>query len=91
MSRGELGPKILRGNRFYKGHRDIVKKASHHFTSKASIPLKMYLKSLAILEKTSIPLKKSSKIIEMSSKSLLMFIKSSYLLKNSLHLSKNVF
>jgi hypothetical protein len=35
-----------------------------HITKKASIPLKMYLKSLAILEKTSISLKKSSIIIE---------------------------
>jgi hypothetical protein len=59
---------------------------------KASIPLKMYLKSLAIFEKASISLKKASKIIEifikalqeafiplgMSSKSPLIFIKSSY-------------
>jgi hypothetical protein len=43
-------------NWFYKGHRDIVKKAS--------IPLKMSLKSLAILEKAVISLKKSSKIIK---------------------------
>jgi hypothetical protein len=63
MSGGELGPKSLRGNRFYKGHRDIVKKASHHF-KKDSIPLKMCIKSLAILEKASISLKKSSKIIK---------------------------
>jgi hypothetical protein len=47
------------------GHRDIAekasrlfKKASRHF-KKASIPLKMSLKSLAILEKASISLKKS--------------------------------
>jgi hypothetical protein len=31
----------------------MAEKASHHF-KKASIPLKMYLKSLAILEKASI-------------------------------------
>jgi hypothetical protein len=60
---GGLGPKSFRGNRFYKGHRDIAKKASHHF-KKASIPLKMYFRSLAILEKASISLKKSSKIIK---------------------------
>jgi hypothetical protein len=35
---------------FYKGHRDIAEKASHYF-QKASISLKMYLKSLTILEK----------------------------------------
>jgi hypothetical protein len=45
----------------YKGHKDI---ASHCF-EQALIPLKMHLKSLAILEKASIPLKKSSEIIEM--------------------------
>jgi hypothetical protein len=49
--RGGLGPKSLRGNRFYKNHREIAEKAS--------IPLKI---SLAILEKASISLKKSSKI-----------------------------
>jgi hypothetical protein len=38
-------------------------KATHHF-KKASIPLKMYLKVLAILEKASISLKKPSKIFE---------------------------
>jgi hypothetical protein len=93
-TRGGLRPKILRGNRFYKGHKDIAEKASHHF-KKPFIPLKMYLKSLVILEKASISLKKSLKIIEifikaplcdtetsisleMSSKSLVMFIKSSY-------------
>jgi hypothetical protein len=58
QSRGGLGPKSLCGNRFYKGHRDITEKSSHH-----SIPLKMYLKSLVILEKASIFLKKCSKII----------------------------
>jgi hypothetical protein len=51
-------------------------------SKKTSIPLKMYLKSLAILEKASIFLEKSSKIIEismkeMSSKSLGIFIKAS--------------
>jgi hypothetical protein len=51
-SRGGLGPKNLRGNNFYKDHRDIAEKASHHFKN-ASIPLKMYLKSLEILEKAS--------------------------------------
>jgi hypothetical protein len=43
VTRGGLWPKILRG-------RDIAEKASHHF-KKASTPLKMYLKSLTILEK----------------------------------------
>jgi hypothetical protein len=53
------GPKRMGGNRFYKGHKEIAEKASHHFKQashhfkKASIPLKMYLKSL---EKTSISL-----------------------------------
>jgi hypothetical protein len=55
--------KILRGKRFYKGHRDIVDKASYHFKN-ASISLKMYLKSLKILDKASISLKNYSKIIE---------------------------
>jgi hypothetical protein len=59
--------KRLRGNRFYKGHRGISETVSHHF-QKASIPLKMYLKSLAILEKASISLKKSSKIIDICKK-----------------------
>jgi hypothetical protein len=45
----------LRGNRFYKGYRVFVEKASNHY-KKASIPLKIYLKSLAILGKTSISL-----------------------------------
>jgi hypothetical protein len=44
-------------------HRDIAEKASHHF-KKASIPIKIYLKSFAILEKASIFLKQSSKIVE---------------------------
>jgi hypothetical protein len=53
--------KSLRGIRFNKGYRDIAGDiASHHF-KKASIPLKMYLKSFEILEKTSISQKKSSK------------------------------
>jgi hypothetical protein len=51
-TRGILGPKSLRGNRFYKRHRDIAEKASHHF-KKASILLKMYLKSLNFSEKFS--------------------------------------
>jgi hypothetical protein len=58
-----LGPKRLLGNMFYKNHRDIVVKAANHF-KKPSILLKMYLKSLAILEKaekTKISLKKSLK------------------------------
>jgi hypothetical protein len=55
--------KSLRGNRFYKDHRDIAKKASHHF-KKAPILLTVYLKCLEILEKASIFLKKSSKIID---------------------------
>jgi hypothetical protein len=53
-------------NRFYKGHRDTAEMAdiaSHPL--KKPIPLKIYLKSLAILEKASIiTLKKSSKIVE---------------------------
>jgi hypothetical protein len=50
--RGELGPKSFRGNRIYKGHKDIApnKKASNRF-EKASIPLKMYLKILNCSEK----------------------------------------
>jgi hypothetical protein len=57
FSRGGLRLKSLRGNTFYKGHREISKKASLHFKKaslhfkKASIPLKIYFKSLAILEK----------------------------------------
>jgi hypothetical protein len=53
-----MGAKSLRGNWFYKGHRDIAGTASHHF-KKASFSLKMYLKSLTIFEKASISLKKS--------------------------------
>jgi hypothetical protein len=74
------GQKLIKNNqgqngakkppRFYKCHRDIADKASHHF-KKVSIPLKMYFKCLAILQKTSISLKKSSKIIE-------IFIKAPY-------------
>jgi hypothetical protein len=47
---GRLGPKSLCGNRIYKGHKEIAKIALHRF-EKASIPLKMYLKSLEILKK----------------------------------------
>jgi hypothetical protein len=36
----------------------------HINLKKTSIPIKLYFKSLAILEKASISLKKSSKIIE---------------------------
>jgi hypothetical protein len=54
IAKGGLGPKILRSYRFFKGH----------IPEKASIPLKMYLKSLAILEKNSFSLKKSSKLID---------------------------
>jgi hypothetical protein len=54
---------LSRKIQIYKSHKDIAKKASHRF-EKALIPLKKYLKSLAILEKASIPLKNSSKIIE---------------------------
>jgi hypothetical protein len=46
-----------------------VEKVSHHFKN-ASIPLKMYLKSIEILEKDSISLKKPSKIIEIFKKAL---------------------
>jgi hypothetical protein len=60
LVRGGLGPKSLGGNRFYKGHRDIAEKASHDL-KKASIPLIMYLKRLAILEKSSISLKSVQK------------------------------
>jgi hypothetical protein len=61
--RGGLGSKSPCGNRFYKSHIDIAGIASHHF-KKASISLKMYLKSLAILEKASISLKSLKKILE---------------------------
>jgi hypothetical protein len=61
--RGGLGPKSLRGKRFYKGHRDIAEKTSHHF-KKASITLKMYLKSLAKLEKASISLKSLQNLLK---------------------------
>jgi hypothetical protein len=43
LQRGGLVPKSLRGNRFFKVHTDIAEKAS--------IPLKMYLKSLNFSEK----------------------------------------
>jgi hypothetical protein len=68
-AQGWTGTKRLCGKRIYKCHKDIVKKASHLF-EKASIPLKMYLKSLAILEKASIYLKKSSNRIEILIKAL---------------------
>jgi hypothetical protein len=58
--KGGLGPKSLRCNRIYKGHKDIAKKDAHCFEI-ASIPRKMYLKSLAIHGKASISLEKSSK------------------------------
>jgi hypothetical protein len=76
--RGGLGPKSLRGNRFYKSHRDIAEIASYHF-KKASIPLKTYLKSLAILEIDPISLKSLQKY------------KSPTFLNRSLHFSGNVF
>jgi hypothetical protein len=60
-TRDGLGPKSLRDYRFYKGNRDIAEKASQHF-EKASIPLKMYLKSLAVLANVLISLKKSKNI-----------------------------
>jgi hypothetical protein len=63
FNRGGLGSKSLSGKRFYKGLKYIAEKASNHF-KKALIPLKMYLKSLAIFEKASISLKKSSTIVE---------------------------
>jgi hypothetical protein len=50
LQRGGLVPKSLRGNRFYKVHTDIAEKPSYHF-KEASIPLKMYLKSLNFSEK----------------------------------------
>jgi hypothetical protein len=65
--RGGLGPKTLHGNRLYKGHRNFAKKGSHHF-KKASTPLKMYLKILAIFEKASISLKKSARMIKIFKK-----------------------
>jgi hypothetical protein len=57
-------------------------KANIDIAEKSSTPLKMYLKSFAILEKASISLKKSSKII-------VIFIES--FLNKSLHFSANVF
>jgi hypothetical protein len=47
--RSRLGPKSLRGNRFYKGHIDMAENTS--------FPPKMYLKSLADLEKALVSLK----------------------------------
>jgi hypothetical protein len=49
---------------------DIEEKASNHF-KKAFIPLKMYLKSLAILEKAPQYCIEASISLEMSSKALL--------------------
>jgi hypothetical protein len=34
VDKGGLGPKSLRGNRFYKGHRDIAEKASNPLKTK---------------------------------------------------------
>jgi hypothetical protein len=48
--RGGLGPKSPRGNRFDKSYRDIAEKSSHYF-KKASISMKMYLKSLNFSKK----------------------------------------
>jgi hypothetical protein len=76
--RDELWPKSIRGNKFYKGHR-----GSHHF-KKASIPLNMYLKRIAIIAKFSISLKKSSKIFE-------IFIKAPYFYSGASISFKNVF
>jgi predicted nucleic-acid-binding protein len=81
-ARDGLEPKNLHGNRFYKGHREIAEKASQHF-EKASIPLKMYLKSFTVLEKVSISLKKS--------KNNLNLYKSPTFLNRMLHYSGNVF
>jgi formylmethanofuran dehydrogenase subunit E len=89
--RTRLRPKCLHSNRFYKGHKEIAEKASHHLT-KNLFSTKTVFKSLAILEKASISRKKSSKIfeifikgshflteayisLEMSSKSLFILIK----------------
>jgi hypothetical protein len=58
LIRDGLGPKSLRGDRFHNGHRNIAEKASQHF-EKASIPLKMYLKSLFMVLKSSFLLNKS--------------------------------
>jgi hypothetical protein len=67
--RGGLEPKTFHDKRIYKGHRDIEKKASHH-SKKASIPLKMYLKNPAILEKALNFSEKLIKIIEIFLKPL---------------------
>jgi hypothetical protein len=76
-TKGGLGPKSLRGKRFFKGHIYIA--------VKASIPLKMYLKSLNFSEKGfkifENFIKASQKAfisLEISSKSLVIFIKSLY-------------
>jgi hypothetical protein len=76
---------LLEKPQFFKKASDFFEKASHHLKN-TSILLKMYLKSHAIFQKTSISLKKSSEIIvilktlnflEMSSKNLVIFIKAS--------------
>jgi hypothetical protein len=51
--KGGLGPESLRGNRVYKGYKDIAENASQSL-KKPQFHLKMYLKSFAILEKVSI-------------------------------------
>jgi hypothetical protein len=77
-----LGPKSLRGYRFYERHRDIAEKASQHF-KKAFISLKIYLKSLTVLEKVLISLKKF--------KNILFIYKSPTFLNIIFHFSGNVF
>jgi hypothetical protein len=66
IDRDGLGPKTLRSNKFYKGHRDIAE--NPHIT--LEWPQFHYLKSFAILEKASISLK-------ISFKSLVIFTKAS--------------
>jgi hypothetical protein len=56
-------PHIARKASIFLESLRFFEKASHHF-NKASILLKMYLKSLAILEKVSFSLKKSLGRIE---------------------------
>jgi hypothetical protein len=63
LIRGGLGPENLRSIMFYRGHRDMMEKASHHF-KKNLYSIKNVFESLAILKKASISLKKSSIIIE---------------------------
>jgi hypothetical protein len=50
---------MLGSDGFQKSWAEIAENASLHF-QKASVPLKMYLKSLAILEKAFISLEMSS-------------------------------